>query len=178
VPQSVIEAWLSDAADRALLKALRLPYAGAALQSRMTNLKLTILRPDDATALSRPLLLSRVPAGFPSPADDYLEGALDLNQHLIKHKAATFFVRVQGDSMTGAGIQDGDLLIVDRAIEPKDKSVAIAVINGEFTVKRIRKSKGRVWLIPENAEYPPLEVTEGSELEIWGVVTHVIHAMG
>ena len=144
----------------------------------MTNLKLTILRPDVATSLARPLLLSRVPAGFPSPADDYLEGTLDLNQHLIKHKAATFFVRVQGDSMTGAGIQDGDLLIVDRAVEPKDKSVAIAVVNGEFTVKRIRKTKGRVWLASENADYPPLEVTEGSELEVWGVVTHVIHAVG
>jgi DNA polymerase V len=143
----------------------------------MTKPALTILRPDVATALSRPLLLSRVPAGFPSPADDYLEGTLDLNQHLIRHKAATFFVRVQGDSMTGAGIQDGDLLIVDRAVEPRDKSVAIAVVNGEFTVKRIRKQQGRVWLAAENADYPPLEVTEGSQLEVWGVVTHVIHAL-
>lgn len=144
----------------------------------MRTSRLIILRPDASTPLSRPLLLSRVPAGFPSPAEDYLEGTLDLNQHLIKHKAATFFVRVQGDSMTGAGIQDGDLLIVDRALEAKHKSVVVAVVGGEFTVKRIRKQGGRVWLMPENADYPPLEVAEGAELEVWGVVTHVIHALG
>ena len=79
--------------------------------------------------------------------------------------------------MTGAGIQDGDLLIVDRAVEPRDRSVAVAVVGGEFTVKRIRKEKGRVWLESVHADYPPLEVTEGSELEVWGVVTHVIHAL-
>jgi DNA polymerase V len=119
--------------------------------------------------------LSKVPAGFPSPADDYIEGKLDLNEHLIKHKAATFFVRVTGDSMLGAGIHDGDLLIVDRSLEAQDKSVVVAVVNGEFTVKRIKKEQGRVWLVPENKNYQPMEMLEGSELEVWGVVTNVIH---
>lgn len=144
----------------------------------MKSAFLTIIQPDFSTTIERPLFLSKVPAGFPSPADDYLEGKLDLNEHLIKHKAATFFVRVSGDSMQGAGIHDGDLLIVDRAIEPKDKSVVVAVVNGEFTVKRIKKEKGRVWLMPENEKFQPMEMVEGSHLEVWGVVTNVIHKLG
>ena len=144
----------------------------------MSNAVLTIIQPDFSTTLSLPLFLSRVPAGFPSPADDYLEGSLDLNEHLIKHKAATFFVRVSGDSMVNAGIHDGDLLIVDRALEAKDKSVVVAVVNGEFTVKRIKNENGRVWLLPENSDFQPLEMTDGAELEIWGVVTNVIHRVG
>lgn len=144
----------------------------------MSKPALTIIQPDFSTAIVRPLFLSRVKAGFPSPADDYLEGKLDLNEHLIKHKAATFFVRVSGNSMEGAGIFDGDLLIVDRALEPKHKSVVIAVVNGEFTVKRIKKEKGRVWLMPENKDYSPMELKDGSECEVWGVVTNVIHKLG
>lgn len=144
----------------------------------MNKPALTIIQPDISTTLMRPLFLSRVKAGFPSPADDYLEGKLDLNEHLIKHKAATFFVRVSGNSMEGAGIFDGDLLIVDRALEPKHKSVVVAVVNGEFTVKRIKKEKGRVWLMPENKDYSPMELKEGSECEVWGVVTNVIHSLG
>ena len=144
----------------------------------MNNPVLTIIKPDFSTTLTRPLFLSKVPAGFPSPADDYLEGKLDLNEHLIKHKSATFFVRVSGDSMTGAGIHDGDLLIVDRTLEAQDKSVVIAVVNGEFTVKRIKKDNGRVWLMPENEKFQPMEMKEDSELEIWGVVTNVIHKLG
>lgn len=143
----------------------------------MNSAVLTIIQPDFSTSIERPLFLSKVPAGFPSPADDYLEGKLDLNEHLIKHKAATFFVRVTGDSMLGAGIHDGDLLIVDRALEAQDKSVVVAVVNGEFTVKRIKKEQGRVWLVPENKNYQPLEMQEGSELEVWGVVTNVIHKL-
>ena len=141
----------------------------------MNQAILTFVKPDFSTSVNRPLFLSKVPAGFPSPADDYLEGALDLNEYLIKHKAATFFVRVTGDSMIGAGIHDGDLLVVDRALEVRDKSVVVAVVNGEFTVKRIKKEHGRVWLLPENNNYPPLEMQEGAELEVWGVVTNVIH---
>jgi len=143
----------------------------------MNNAVLTIIQPDFSTTMARPLFLSKVPAGFPSPADDYIEDGLDLNEHLIKHKAATFFVRVSGDSMTGAGIHDGDLLIVDRALEAQDKSVVIAVVNGEFTVKRIKKNNGRVWLMPENENFRPMEMKEGSELEVWGVVTNVIHKL-
>jgi DNA polymerase V len=144
----------------------------------MANCVLTILQPDFSTSIERPLFLSKVPAGFPSPADDYLEGKLDLNEHLIKHKAATFFVRVTGDSMLGAGIHDGDLLIVDRALEAQDNSVVVAVVNGEFTVKRIKREHGRVWLLPENEKFQPMEMREGSELEVWGVVTNVIHKLG
>jgi DNA polymerase V len=141
----------------------------------MNHAILTFVKPDFSTSVNRPLFLSKVPAGFPSPADDYLEGTLDLNEHLIKHKAATFFVRVAGDSMIGAGIHDGDLLVVDRALDVRDKSVVVAVVNGEFTVKRIKKEHGRVWLMPENKNYQPLEMQEGAELEVWGVVTNVIH---
>lgn len=118
-----------------------------------------------------------VAAGFPSPADDYLEGKLDLNQHLIKHPAATFFVRVAGDSMIDAGIHPGDILIVDRALEPADKKVVIAVVEGELTVKRIRMTRGRVFLAPENEHYPPIPIGAEMNFEIWGVVTTVIHPL-
>ncbi len=122
-----------------------------------------------------PLFIEHVPAGFPSPADDHIESQLDLNTHLIRHPAATFFVRVAGDSMTGAGIHSGDILIVDRSLEPTDKKVVIAIVNGEITVKRLRKRKGRLLLVPENDNYQPVPLEDGAELEIWGVVTTVIH---
>jgi DNA polymerase V len=133
--------------------------------------------PDLSTSSPRPLFLVPVSAGFPSPADDYLEDKLDLNQHLIKHEAATFFVKVKGDSMIGAGIHSGDLLIVDRALEPTDKSVVIAVVNGELTVKRICKRDGKLSLMPENGNYTPIPITTFTDFEVWGVVTHVIHAV-
>jgi len=132
---------------------------------------LTIHTPSFATALARPLLAFRVSAGFPSPADDYLEGRIDLNQHLIRHPAATFFVRVSGDSMSGAGIQDGDLLIVDRAAEVTSGCIVVARIHDEFTLKRVRMENGRLFLLPENDRYPTIEVTEGSDFEVWGRVT-------
>jgi len=123
-----------------------------------------------------PLYTSRVPAGFPSPADDHLKDGLDLNAHLVQHPAATFFVRVQGDSMTGAGIHDGDLLVIDRSLEPKSGAVVVAVVNGELTVKRLKAEGGRVWLVPENPAYPPLEMREGMDLVIWGVVAHAVRS--
>lgn len=110
---------------------------------------------DITTRSAHPLVVSSVSAGFPSPADDYIEGRLDLNQHLIRHPAATFFVRVDGDSMIDAGIHPGDILIVDRALEPKDRNVVIANINGELTVKRIRIKYKKILLMPENENYPP-----------------------
>ena len=118
-----------------------------------------------------------VSAGFPSPADSYIEGKLDLNELLIKKPAATFFVRVSGDSMVGAGIFSDDLLIVDRSIDPIDKKVVIAVVDGEMTVKRIRIRGDKISLTPENDNYSPIELEEASEVEIWGVVTHVIHPL-
>ena len=122
-----------------------------------------------------PLFLTRISAGFPSPAEDYLDLKLDLNEHLIQHPAATFFVRVDGESMLKAGINHGDILIVDRSLEPADRKIVIAGVRGELTVKRIRKIQGRLYLMPENENFAPLEVSEDSELEIWGVVTCVIH---
>ncbi|MFH1263206.1 MAG: translesion error-prone DNA polymerase V autoproteolytic subunit [Pseudomonadota bacterium] len=124
-----------------------------------------------------PLCSSSVAAGFPSPAEDYIEGKLDLNEHLIKHPAATFFVKVAGDSMTGAGIFDGDLLVVDRSLEAENGSVVLAVVGGEFTVKRLKKGKGGILLLPENPKHRPIEVREGMEFSIWGVVVHVIHRL-
>ncbi len=121
------------------------------------------------------LFLSPVSAGFPSPADDFLERNLDLNSYLIKHPSATFFVRVQGDSMIGSGIRSGDILIVDRAIQDAANKIAIALINGEFTVKKIKKTGNKLWLIPSNPRYRPLEITTDMNFEIWGVVTYVIH---
>lgn len=127
--------------------------------------------------MSLPLFASRVPAGFPSPADDYVDQRLDLNTHLVEHPAATFFTRVSGHSMRGAGIHDGDLLIVDRALEPQDGRIVIAAINGELTVKRLQLRKSGTWLVPEHPDYKPLKITEGLDCVIWGVVTRVIHAV-
>ena len=121
--------------------------------------------------------MGSVSAGFPSPADDYIEGKLDLNEYLIKHPAATFFLRAAGDSMIEAGIHHGDILIVDRAIEPVDNNVVIAVVDGELTVKRIRKSGNGLLLMPDNRDYEPIKVTEEMNVEIWGVVTNVIHSL-
>jgi DNA polymerase V len=137
----------------------------------MSSVMLTFHTPHLGPVLARPLLAWPVMAGFPSPADDYLEGRIDLNEHLIKHPAATFFVRVSGDSMTGAGIDDGDLLIVDRAAEVTSGSIVVARIHDEFTLKRVRKDGSRVFLVPENKAYPSIEITEGSDFEIWGRVT-------
>ena len=136
-----------------------------------------IYAPDLSTRYALPIFLGRLPAGFPSPADDYLEGKLDLNRHLIKHPAATFFVRVTGDSMIGAGIHSGDLLVVDRSLEPADKNVVVAVLDGELTVKRLSKQNGILRLLPENRNYQPIEITPQQTIEIWGVVTSVIHAL-
>lgn len=136
-------------------------------------------RPDlAAPPLRLPLFMSRIQAGFPSPADDYVEGTLDLNRHLIRNPPATFFLRVQGDSMLGAGIHPGDLLVVDRSIEPKHGAVVIAVLDGELTVKRLwQPSPERVELRAENPAFPPIVIKEFQQFELWGVVTSVIHPL-
>jgi DNA polymerase V len=126
------------------------------------------------TPLSLPKFGHRVKAGFPSPADDYIEAWLDLNEHLIEHKEATFFVEASGDSMVGAGIQEGNLLVVDRALEPGNGDIVIAVVDGELTVKRLEKRRGKIRLLAENPAYAPIEFKDGQELTIWGVVTSVI----
>lgn len=134
---------------------------------------------DETSAAHGSLVQQQIAAGFPSPADDYLkaETPLDLNEHLIKHPAATFFVRVRGDSMTGCGIFPDDILIVDRSLEAIHRKVVIAVVNGELTVKRLYKSGGKVMLMPENDGYKPIVIEDNMELEIWGVVTCVIHGL-
>ncbi len=121
------------------------------------------------------MFIVTAPAGFPSPAEDYAEGPLDLNRYLIHHPAATFFVRVKGDSMTGAGIFCGDLLIVDRALNPTSGSIVIAVVNGDLTVKRFHLAQGRISLLPENPAYAPIEIDHDTDFAIWGVVTKAIH---
>ncbi len=148
-------------------KAIRVPL------SKIEAIK-TFLETANAT-YQLPLYASHVRAGFPSPADDYIETHLDLNAHLIKHPAATFFVIASGDSMTGAGIQSGDMLIVDRSLEASHGKIIIAAIDGELTVKRLSRHEGRVQLRAENIHYPPIDITHEQDLVIWGVVTHVIH---
>ncbi len=116
-----------------------------------------------------------VQAGFPSPAEDHIERSLDLNELIVKHPAATFFVRVEGDSMRDAQIQSGDILVVDRSLEPVNGKIVVAIVNGEFTVKRLKIDQHGILLIPENAEYPVLRIHSGSDFQVWGVVTYVIH---
>ena len=148
-------------------KAVRLPI------SRIAEVKAFLAQP----ALKIPLYLSRVRAGFPSPAEDDIESYLDLNQHLIQHPAATFMVRAQGDSMINAGIHDGDILVVDRSLEAIDGKVVIAAIDGELTVKRLSCQSGQVKLMAENPNYAPIVITDHQDTVIWGVVTNVIHAV-
>lgn len=122
-----------------------------------------------------PLFAVPVKAGFPSPADDFIESHLDLNEYLIHHPAATFFVRVDGDSMINAGIHKNDILIVDRALEPANGKIVVAIVNGEFTVKRLVLQSGKTTLKAENPLYPSIQIHPESDFRIWGIVTYVIH---
>lgn len=131
--------------------------------------------PDTSTSVPIPAFLSPVQAGFPSPADDYIENKLDLNSLVIKHPTATFFVRVEGESMRDADIHSGDILVVDRSIEAANGKIVVAIVNGEFTVKRFVMDKSGAFLVPENPKYPTFKIEEGSDFQVWGVVTYVIH---
>lgn len=122
-----------------------------------------------------PVGAGKAAAGFPSPATDHIDQCLDLTEYLVLHPEATFFLRVKGDSMTGAGIHHGDLLIVDRSLEPASGRVVVAALNGELTVKRLQRSRGRITLQAENPAYPDIAVSDGHDLQIWGVVAHVVH---
>tara|TARA_B110000261_G_C13010991_1_gene328135 strand:+ start:362 stop:949 length:588 start_codon:yes stop_codon:yes gene_type:complete len=135
-----------------------------------------MLEPDfNAPNVFIPIFSSRVQAGFPSPADDHLEDRLDLNKHLIHHQESTFFVRAQGESMINAGIHPGDILVVDKSLPAKSGKIVIAVVDGEFTVKRLHKYKGKISLKAENPEFKDIEISKGNELIIWGIVTSTIH---
>lgn len=142
------------------------------------TLRLTkIYRPDTSTPLELRVFLYRVPAGFPSPADDYLDEFLDLNKKLITNKSATFLARAEGHSMKGAGIFSGDILIVDRSIKPVSGKVVVASLNGELIVKRYRVIGGNAFLMSENSSFEPIPLNEDQELVIWGVVVHCIHSI-
>ncbi len=131
---------------------------------------------DQSNPIRIPFLTMHIPAGFPSPADDHIDRRLDLNELIIKRPAATFFMRAHGTSMKNAGIQTDDILVVDRSEKISDKSIVIAVVDGDFTVKRLSKRGRRTYLMPENEEYEPTEITAETDITIWGVVTHVIHS--
>lgn len=126
-------------------------------------------------SFSLPLAGEAVPAGFPSPADDYMERPLDLNEYVAPRPEATFFVRVSGDSMIGAGIHHDDILVVDRSQQPTPGNVVIAYVEGEFTVKRLVREKDGLALAPENPAFSPIPLTEDTDFDIWGVVRHVVH---
>ena len=140
----------------------------------MKKEKLTFLKPKKGNSTGQWLVEQGISAGFPSPADDFKEVKISLDKELVKNKEATFYARVSGDSMIGAGLDDGDLLVIDRALSPGNGKIAVCFIDGEFTVKRIKKEKGKFYLIPENKKYKSIELNEDNELIIWGVVEYVI----
>lgn len=115
-----------------------------------------------------------IKAGFPSPAQDYMEQTIDLNKELIRHPASTFYGRVVGNSMSGEGIDDGDILVIDKSLELIDGDLAVCFINGEFTVKRVKLEKDFAWLVPSNPDYQPIKVTKDDEFTIWGIVTYTV----
>lgn len=132
---------------------------------------------DVSSHLELPFVANGISAGFPSPADDFLDINIDLNKHLIKNPSTTFYGRVRGDSMKDVGIHDGDLLIIDKSLEATNNKIAVCYIDGEFTVKRISIEKDCVWLIAENQDYKPIHVTKDNDFVIWGIVTNVIKTL-
>ena len=140
----------------------------------MKKEKLNFLIPKKENNLGQWLIDQGISAGFPSPADDFKEIRISLDKELVKNEEATFYARVSGDSMQGAGLENGDLLIIDRSIEPSNNKIVVCFVDGEFTVKRIKIESKKVYLIPENKKYSPIEINEENELIIWGIVTYVI----
>lgn len=139
-----------------------------------TEVTLDIFRPDLESRLSLPFAEMGVQAGFPSPAQDYINDFIDLNRELIRHPAATFYARVDGESMINDGIDPGDILVIDRSIEPADGDLAVCAVDGDFTLKRISLREGQVWLFPSNEQFDPILVTPDNRFEVWGVVTYTI----
>lgn len=137
-------------------------------------LTIELLSPDLSTPLPLPFAESGIQAGFPSPAEDCITENLDLNQLLVRHPAATFYGRVWGDSMIDEGIAPGDIIVIDRSLEPVSGDVALCCVDGEFTLKRVRFERNRVWLIPANEMFDPILVTPEREFQVWGVVTYTI----
>ena len=135
---------------------------------------LNFFTPKKENGIGQWLAEGGISAGFPSPADDFKDTRISLDRELVKNKEATFYARVDGDSMVGAGLEDGDLLVIDRSLNPENGKIAVCLIDGEFTVKRIKKEKNKLYLMPENKKYEPIELREENELIIWGVVEYVI----
>lgn len=144
------------------------------MQQIYNSKTITFFTISDETKLEIPVADEGIKAGFPSPAQDFVDSSIDLNIELIKNPSATFYGRVKGDSMKNAGIEDGDLLVIDRSIEAQDGKIAVCFIDGDFTVKRIKLEKEICWLIPENDDYQPIKVTEENDFIVWGIVAHVI----
>ena len=142
-----------------------------------TSKTIKIFSVDTSSELNLPLVDAGISAGFPSPADDFLDVSIDLNKFLITNKEATFFGRIKGDSMIDAGLNDGDLLIIDKSLEPVNGKIAVCFIDGEFTVKRIRITDKCIYLVAENKNYQPIKVSEDNDLIIWGIVTTVIKSV-
>jgi DNA polymerase V len=136
--------------------------------------KITFFLPDFENSNELPFIAAGIKAGFPSPAADFDESKISLDHVLVKNREATFYAKAAGNSMTGAGIDDGDVLVIDRSLEPQNNKIAVCFIDGEFTIKRILIDKDCVYLIPENKNYQPIKVTDENELVIWGIVTYVI----
>ena len=122
-----------------------------------------------------PLFADSVQAGFPSPAEDYMDLDLNLQDHLIQNPSATFCVRAVGENMKEAGIQSGDIVLVDKSLTPKNRSIVLAVIDGEFTIKRVNVSDKELYLISENENFSPNKITQEMDFQVWGVVTYIIH---
>ena len=138
---------------------------------------LELFTPDQTDTLEVMLAQTGISAGFPSPADDFKENKISLDRTLVKNKEATFYAKVSGQSMVGAGLDDGDLLVVDKSLEPAHNKIAVCFIDGEFTVKRLKVTSEGVYLQPENPAYDPILVAEHNNFQIWGIVTHVIKRM-
>lgn len=136
--------------------------------------KLTFFIPDTKNPLEAPYFPSGIKAGFPSPAADFDESKISLDRVLVKNHEATFYAKASGTSMIGAGIDDGDIMVIDRSLEPENNKIAVCCIDGEFTVKRLAVSLEGIYLMPENASYQPIQITPENELIIWGIVTYVI----
>jgi len=140
----------------------------------MTTTKLTFFLPDLSNPIELPFITAGIKAGFPSPAADFDESKISLDAVLVKNREATFYAKASGTSMIGAGIDDGDILVIDRSLEPQNNKVAVCCIDGEFTVKRIKITKEGVLLMPENKNFESIQVTDENQLIIWGIVTYVI----
>lgn len=138
--------------------------------------KIEILNADTETKLNLFFAEKQITAGFPSPADDYIENSLDLNKELIKHPASTFYGRIRGDSMIDAGINDGDIVVIDKSLPPKNGALAVCFIDGEFTLKKIALNNGKITLLPANNKYKSINISENknSDFMVWGIVTYII----